>query len=795
MGLGSSVSWLATIQMQHLPVMIILLPMLAAGSVLLLRRQPAWQLRVVIAAAGAVLLSSLALIPEVSRAPVEMALVNFMGLGLLFRVDLLSLIFLLLFAFVSTVIVIYTTRYIECEPAGSRFLTFTMLTLAGILGVILAGDFLTLFLFFEMMTFASYVLVIHRERPESMRAGGIYLFLGVIGGLALLLAVFVTYSTAGTLEFVPSLAAFEESGRLITVLALFTVGFGLKAGMFPLYVWMPRAYSVSPSPANAISSGLMIKTGVYGLIRVFASTFRYEGTEGVFSGLMEGAGLTLIWIGIVTMLIGAVAALLQKTVFETLAYSSISQIGYILMGLGTAVYLGSMGAVGLAGATYHVINHTLFKTTLFLVVGVIYMHTRELTIDRLGGFRDRYPFLMGIFAIAALGIVGMPGFNGYPSKCLLHHAIVEAGEHHHLVSLWWAERIFTLASAFTVCYFTKLFRGIFLGRLSENHRSLPEVAPVFKVTLGVLAAAMLFIGVAPHALLRSVITPSLASFGYSDYAIHHVVGANLWDVHDLMSMAKTFFIAAIFYALYVKLNAGHWRFPAQLSLEYLICSAPVRRVLYLSLSPAVVLDRVINGVYEFPLTGMISTRIMRGMDQLERQMDHVNGEFTGRIMPRIRQLTDEGERSLQRGEEMVGRAVPYLIETYLNLSSEGERGLQRGEEILNRVLPRLRDAGLNLTEEGEQKLQRILADRGELSSKGSLRLLHRVLIEHGSLDPEARTAIEEGRCPFASSEEERESYIWDRFNLTADWSLRNLNLDGLIVAAMVTVVLLILALT
>ena len=549
------------------PVAMTLIPLFSAPIVLALHRKPGIGKAIPLVATLSVALLTLSLIPRVAEGPVENAYSQFMALGLSFRVDPLSLVFLLLFSFLAVLISLFSVAYVDKEGSPHRFLTFMLLTFSGALGVLVAGDFLTLLLFFELMTLSSYVLVVHREDRDALRAGTTYLYLGIIAGLLVLLAIILLYAKTGGLEFTSALASLEGSGYFLPILALFTVGFGLKAGIAPLHVWMPGAYSVSPAPVNAISSGLMIKTGVYGMIRVYTSVLSYPGDGGIYTDSILRSGMLLIWIGVGTMLFGAIVALLQDTIMRTLAYSSVSQIGYIVMGLGVAVYLGSEGAMGLTGSLYHVINHSFFKATLFLTVGAIYFATGDLRLDRLGGLRKSHPMLMLIFLVAALGIGGMPGLNGYASKTILHHAIVEAYGHHQAGYLWLAEWLFTLTSAITVCYIGNLFARIFLGQQWGNRGKVSGNMRILGIPLGILAIVTLIIGVRPHMLLERLLLPLLSPLGYTAYAIDYVAHVNVWSVSDLLSAGKVFALAGIIYFINSRVHLEKLAFPSWLCID------------------------------------------------------------------------------------------------------------------------------------------------------------------------------------------------------------------------------------
>ncbi|MFW5897092.1 MAG: complex I subunit 5 family protein, partial [Bacillota bacterium] len=364
-------------------------------------------------------------------------------------------------------------------------------------------------------------------------------------------------------------ASLRGARYLPYILALFTVGFGIKAGIFPLHLWMPGTYAVSPAPVNAISSGLMIKTGIYGITRLLVDTLDAPGGELLAGSSFPGFGMILIWAGVITMFVGAAVAIFQSNVLRTLAYSSVSQIGYITMGLGVAVYLGSEGAMGVTGSIYHVINHSLFKAALFLIAGAIYFSAGGLNRDRLGGLGRQLPLLAGIFLVAALGLGGIPGFNGYASKTVLHHAIVEAYEHHHQGMLWLAEWIFTVTGALTLCYAARLFKTIFLGEGPSGRVGLKPLPLSLRVPLLALAGAITFFGLFPHLLLERVFIPLGEQMGYGEYAIDHVAHVDVWSGADLLSSGKVLLLAGIIYLVLSRIDSSKLRFPRWMRIDEL----------------------------------------------------------------------------------------------------------------------------------------------------------------------------------------------------------------------------------
>ncbi|NLC52653.1 MAG: hypothetical protein GX770_01625 [Firmicutes bacterium] len=481
-----------------------------------------------------------------------------------FHADALTALFVLLTVFLWFVVSIYTPEYMKREGGVRRFAVCTLLTLSAVLGVFLAGDLLTLLLCFELMTIASYFWVIHRGDQDAIRAGYYYLFFSIMGGLFLALGIALMTVATGELPTVGSGAVTPLHPSMFAwSVAFLLIGFGVKAGMVPLHLWLPRAHTVAPTPASALLSGLLIKVGAYGLIRVGAFA-GWGRTLGAGIGWM-GTGLALLGTG--TMLVGVLAALLQSDAKRLLAYHSVSQMGYILLGLGIGLELGAAGAPGLVGAIYHLFNHALFKAALFLGIGVIYLHTQETNLYKLGGLWRRFPVTAFLMLLAVLGITGAPGLNGYASKTLLHRALSHAAE---TGVSWarWVEPLFFLVGVGTAASFTKLYYLVFLGKPTPVKTAVVRSTRLH-LAMVLLAIAMVGIGLAPGLFPRVGAVPAAHGLGMAEAAAD-LDGLAFWRFADVSGMIITLILGAIVCGLGLKWGFFHWQPPRWLTLEGLV---------------------------------------------------------------------------------------------------------------------------------------------------------------------------------------------------------------------------------
>jgi hydrogenase-4 component B len=390
---------------------------------------------------------------------------------LAFTLDGFRAVYAVITAFMWACTSLFSLEYFRHEQENlTRYWFFVLTTLGATEGVMLSADLMTAFVFFEILSFTSFTWVIHEETAPAIRAGYTYLFIAVIGGLTLFMGLLLLGSAAGTFRFseLPdAVAAARSSGagkRLLAAGICILLGFGCKAGMFPVHVWLPKAHPVAPSPASALLSGILTKVGIYGIL--MTSLYAMAGHR-VF-------GVLVLSLGAVTMLLGAVLAVFSVNLKRTLACSSMSQVGFILTGTGMFLLLTSAGEkegalLALSGTMLHMVNHSLIKLTLFMAAGVFVMDLHTLDLNDLRGWGRNRPLLMIPFALGALGISGVPLFNGYLSKTLLHEGIVEGiGAVSPLLrGLEW---VFLFSGGLTFAYMLKLFICVFAEKNADPAR-------------------------------------------------------------------------------------------------------------------------------------------------------------------------------------------------------------------------------------------------------------------------------------------------------------------------------------
>ena len=460
-------------------------------------------------------------------------ILNICGQGLFLKLDGFRLIYSCIALFMWAVSILFSKEYFAHYSHKARYYSFLLITMFATLGVFLSADFFTMFIFFEIMSLSSYVWVAQEETPDALKAGVTYLAIAVIGGMVMLMGLFLLKDALGTLrmdELYGSVQKVwnEKSGQIYTAGFLMLVGLGAKAGMFPLHFWLPKAHPVAPAPASALLSGILTKCGVFGILVLTAQVFVHDLTWGS----------VILTLGVIGMVVGAVLAVFSVNLKRTLACSSVSQIGFILVGVGMQCFLGEENALAVRGTFLHMVNHSLIKLLLFNCAGVVYMNLHALDFNSVKGFGRKKPFLMFCFLMGALGIGGMPLWNGYVSKTLLHEGIVEYIAHlTHLgesaVLFRAVEWIFLFSGGLTVAYMLKLFICLFVDKHPEKQENYEAktsyMSLLSKIVIGVAALILPILGMLP-ALTMDKMADGVMGFmrsGELAHQIHYFTWTNL----------------------------------------------------------------------------------------------------------------------------------------------------------------------------------------------------------------------------------------------------------------------------
>jgi multicomponent Na+:H+ antiporter subunit D len=417
------------------------------------------------------------------------------SVGIILVLDGLSSLMLLAIGVISAAAMLFSAKYMEQYTAKSKYLSLFMLMVAGMNGLVLSGDLFNLFVFLEIASLASYALVGFGCEHEELEASFKYMVLGSVSSSFILFGIALVYGNTGFLNMALVSQAIRSSGLnpgLAFALALFIAGFGLKAALVPFHAWLPDAHPSAPAPISAMLSGVIIKTlGVYALARVLFNIF----------GVSIQIGWLLVALGLLSMVAGAFLAIGQWDLKRLLAYSSISQVGYIVLGIGLGAILiaekanPAWASLALLGGLFHLVNHAVYKSLLFLTSGSIQMATGTRQLKEMGGLAQRMPVTRATCTIASASIAGIPPFSGFWSKLLLVIAAVQA-------HFYWIAAIIVFISLCTLIMYLKVQRYAFLGDLPENLQDIKE-------NRGPMLAAMVFLACLCVLMGLLVIVPSL----------------------------------------------------------------------------------------------------------------------------------------------------------------------------------------------------------------------------------------------------------------------------------------------
>lgn len=361
-------------------------------------------------------------------------------LGACFEIDMLSLYFAGTAAVLSFLVTVYSFTYMDHDTRLSEYYTLLCAITVGMMGVAFAGDMFTMFIFWEMMGIASYSLVSFRkDNPGPVEAGFKYMIMGSIGSVIMFFGMSFVYGMAGSLNFAvlaSSLRGAALTPWTILVFATFIVGFGVKAAIVPMHTWLPDAHPEAPSPISALLSGIVIETGLYAMIRVLFVL--YEPT--LFR-------MPIAALAVITMTLGNLLALFQDDLKRMLAYSSIAQMGYMLIGLSTG------SSIGLQALTMHVFTHSMMKGLAFLAAGSIVHESGSRNIDELKGIGRFMPLTtFGLF-ISFMGLGGVPATGGFISKFMLFGSAIQAG-------MSWLAVLGVLNSALSMGYYLRVIKTL-----------------------------------------------------------------------------------------------------------------------------------------------------------------------------------------------------------------------------------------------------------------------------------------------------------------------------------------------
>lgn len=401
-------------------------------------------------------------------------------LPIMFHIDEMGMIFAVMSVVLFLCAGFFSFKYMKHEEKEKRYYGYYLMVLGMLNALCFAGNLITFYLFFEMLTLSSMPLVLHNRSREAVMAGLKYLFYSLCGAYMALFGIYFLQKYSDSLTFTPGGTVSAESfaahsGILLAVGLVMIIGFGVKAGMFPMHAWLPTAHPVAPAPASAVLSAVIVKVGVLAILRVVYYIFGAD--------LLRGTWVQTVWmvLTLITVFMGSLLAYREPVLKKRLAYSTVSQLSYILFGLSV------MTVDSVTGSVLHVLCHGLIKTVLFLCAGAIIYMTGKTRVEELRGIGKEMPVLMWCYTIASLGLVGIPPTGGFVSKWYLAEGSLASG----IPGFSWIGPVILLVSALlTAGYLLPVtIQGFFpgedfdYGKLQKKEPSLVMLAPIILLTV------------------------------------------------------------------------------------------------------------------------------------------------------------------------------------------------------------------------------------------------------------------------------------------------------------------------
>jgi proton-translocating NADH-quinone oxidoreductase chain N len=417
------------------------------------------------------------------------------------QVNTLGLYVFTIVAILGLAISIYSARYMSRYRNAALFSSLLILVGMSVFGVVFSGDLLTLFIFWEAMSICAYGLVAFRKSQwEALEAGIKYLMLAGAGSITALFGIAIVYNIAGTLNLqtLASLGLSSNTG-LLFALSLMITGFGVEAAIVPLHTWLPDAYPAAPSPASAMLSGIVTATGSFTIIRILAGSFLSSSLTSILQPVF-------VAIALLTMLVGNLSAFGQDDIKRMLAFSSVAQIGYIMLGIST------FSATGISASIFQIWNHAFLKSLFFLLAGIVTFSIGTRSLKDMAGIGRKWPVLGVLFSATALAMTGIPPFGMFWSELLIILSSLQAGS----TLLTGAAIIMLLNVAFSIAYYFRIIRRVVFDKPSDyitgrqtNNRSTVMLIPCI-----VLLTLSLVTGFFPNTFYQPVLNGVNALLGH-----------------------------------------------------------------------------------------------------------------------------------------------------------------------------------------------------------------------------------------------------------------------------------------
>ena len=469
----------------------------------------------------------------------DMVQFNLAGLDFTWKVDAFASIFMMIVLGLGTLATLYSIQYMQGKERQGSFYANFLLSLGAMFGILISRDFISFFVFWEIMTWSSFLIVIWNG-VDFKRTGIWYMVFSAIGAYAMLMGIVMIHSQIGSFSIDAFIEAVKagQTESVVTISVLLLIGFSVKAALMPLHVWAPKAYANSPMSFTSVFSGAMSKMGIFGMGIVFLSIFKFGGTDD-FSLSFGGSLVSGIvaWLGAITSAIATVYALKQTDAKKLLSYSSVAQLGYMAIGLAIGTELAVMSALFLA------IIHALFKGALFMAMGAVERQVGTTDMTKISGLIRRMPWTFFVTLVSIIALAGVPPLSGFVGKWMLYEALTTSNHFFLIIIVF-----FSSTAAFLYSY--RILFGIFLGQEEDDTAHVKEAPILMLIPMVIMALALIVFGTYPG-LLFEPIAAGMESIGFTNVNWDMTSLSNVWgDTLNLEYMSYTiggtFFLILLF---------------------------------------------------------------------------------------------------------------------------------------------------------------------------------------------------------------------------------------------------------
>ena len=440
---------------------------------------------------------------------------------ILFEVDALSIFMAMIASLLVFIAVIYSWSFMKENTGLDKFYTLILLLTAGILGMVLTGDMFNFFVFLEITSIASCALIAFwTHKGESVEAAFKYIMISALGALFVLFAIALLYGQYDALNIAVLSSSIQYTFLDKIALILLIVALAMKAGIVPMHMWLPDSYGRAPATVTVALVGATLAS-LYGVLRVvftlygnvltlpeLAKNISILGTN-IQIFIYQYIGWFVIALAVFTIIIGVIMALRQTDFKRLIAFAAVAEIGYMILGIGTAIAVvgtdailsGGFGNIALTGGIFHVLNDALDVGLLFLVAGAVYYATKEVSLDSLGGLARNMKYTAIFFIIGLWAVSGMPPLNGFASKILIYESTYQLNPILAIVAI--------LCSILLLATFVKVFHSAFMGPELPKFKGVKEVPKSMLFAMGIIACIIIFIGLFPSFVIDKIVSPAV----------------------------------------------------------------------------------------------------------------------------------------------------------------------------------------------------------------------------------------------------------------------------------------------